>query len=90
MENASSPAVVLHGNQGDSSFKESEAAPEGISEEPTTPPPQEAANPSQKVVKEKCCQLYFSCHFFFLRDKCMFMYTVGLQCSLASLTLNSQ
>ena len=66
MENASSPAAVLHGNQGDSSFKESEAALEGISEEPTTPPPQEAANPLQKVVKEKSCQPYFSCHFFFL------------------------
>jgi len=55
VENASSPAAVLHGNQGDGSFKESEAAPEGISEEPTTPPPQEAANPSQKVVEDKCC-----------------------------------
>ena len=44
VDSASSPVPSVHGGCG-----ESEAAPGGISEEPTTSPPQEAGNPSQKV-----------------------------------------
>ena len=46
MDNANSPNPIECGT-----YEESEAAPVGISEEPMTSSPQEAVNPSQKVVK---------------------------------------
>ena len=79
MENASSPVVIVDCNQGNTSYEESEAPPAVISEEPTTPPPQEAVNPSQKVVKEKCFHGYI-----FLVNSFSSVINIGPQWTLAS------
>lgn len=82
--NASSPVAIVHASQGSSSSEESEAALAGISEEPTTPPAQETVNPSQKVVKEKCCN-----NFIYLVSSFSWELNISPHWSLASLTLTA-